>query len=153
MITLEGKPNPGSYEAWIRGCKCPVIDNAHGEGIPGKLGEFIVTDGCPVHTTEGAEARRTEQGYQVWRYVVGGNNTWIAAKTQADADAHLRERHLHDCLGNYPEGELETDLDQHGFCYGDPEDGEESEPCTLRELVTRSIGLGVLPAILVAEDY
>jgi hypothetical protein len=27
-------PKPGSKEAIEAGCKCPVIDNHHGEGIP-----------------------------------------------------------------------------------------------------------------------
>lgn len=41
-------PNPGSDEAGLLGCTCPVIDNARGRGCMGS-GEFWVTDGCPVH--------------------------------------------------------------------------------------------------------
>lgn len=46
------KPNPGSDEAIKRGCKCPVIDNHHGEGVPiGKDGAplFWISEKCPLH--------------------------------------------------------------------------------------------------------
>ena len=48
-------PNPGSREAMALGCKCPVLDNAHGRGYLGGVkdgsGEtvFVFTVGCPVH--------------------------------------------------------------------------------------------------------
>jgi len=47
-------PNPGSDAAQIAGCKCPVLDNHHGEGIPsGNKGEFHywINANCPVHGT------------------------------------------------------------------------------------------------------
>lgn len=40
--------NPGSPEAVEAGCTCPVLDNAHGEGI---RGAFWINDDCPVHAT------------------------------------------------------------------------------------------------------
>jgi hypothetical protein len=49
------KPNPGSEEAIQQGCLCPVLDNAHGKGIPmpGKNGEiqtaFWMSGDCPLH--------------------------------------------------------------------------------------------------------
>jgi hypothetical protein len=46
------KPNPGSDEAIAQGCKCPVIDNHHGKGVPmGKNGAplFWVSEKCPMH--------------------------------------------------------------------------------------------------------
>lgn len=46
------RPNPGSVEAREQGCKCPVLDNAHGLGAWGSRGEdavFFIREGCPVH--------------------------------------------------------------------------------------------------------
>lgn len=42
-------PKPGSDEAIAIGCKCPVIDNAHGAGYMGQPGIFVYVEGCPVH--------------------------------------------------------------------------------------------------------
>lgn len=43
-------PNPGSDEAVVLGCRCPVLDNAHGAGsdMYGP-GTFWVNADCPVH--------------------------------------------------------------------------------------------------------
>ena len=40
-------PNPGSNEALRLGCKCPVLDNACGRGLPN--GTFWFTAECPLH--------------------------------------------------------------------------------------------------------
>lgn len=45
-------PTPGSVEALDRGCLCPVVDNAHGEGAHGQNNLFIYTAGCPLHDTK-----------------------------------------------------------------------------------------------------
>lgn len=48
-------PNPGTKEALDLGCTCPIMDNAHGKGIPlpNKKGEieycFWYSGDCPVH--------------------------------------------------------------------------------------------------------
>ena len=43
-------PNPGSDEAVARGCSCPVLDNAHGAGLPYPDGPvFWVNKDCPLH--------------------------------------------------------------------------------------------------------
>lgn len=44
-------PNPGSDEAVDAGCTCPVLDNSHGEGMPGLFGKklFWVNGDCPLH--------------------------------------------------------------------------------------------------------
>ena len=47
-------PNPGSDEALRLGCKCAVLDNAHGHGYMGQPGVFVYTEGCPVHWTRPA---------------------------------------------------------------------------------------------------
>ena len=51
--------NPGSDEAIAAGCKCPIMDNAHGRGAWGTQGTddpvFIMTVGCPVHAQELSE--------------------------------------------------------------------------------------------------
>lgn len=43
------KPNPGSSEAVAKGCKCPVIDNAHGRGYMGNPEVFVLQGNCPLH--------------------------------------------------------------------------------------------------------
>lgn len=44
---MNSKPNPGSDEAVKKGCTCPVLDNAHGEGH--FMGGFAVMEDCPIH--------------------------------------------------------------------------------------------------------
>lgn len=44
-------PAPGSREAVVQGCTCPVWDNCHGLGYGGdwkKFGWIMLAD-CPVH--------------------------------------------------------------------------------------------------------
>ena len=44
-------PPPGSKEAINLGCTCPVLDNAHGKGIPSKTGTLYWFNGsCEIHT-------------------------------------------------------------------------------------------------------
>lgn len=50
------KPTPGSDAAISLGCKCPVLDNAHGRGYLGGVkinGQtiFVYSAGCPLHHT------------------------------------------------------------------------------------------------------
>ena len=43
---MSNKPNPGSKEAQVLGCVCPVLDNSYGKGYLGdgeKFG-FIMND-------------------------------------------------------------------------------------------------------------
>jgi len=48
-------PSPGSDEAIEAGCKCPVLDNEHGQGYKGQKGIFVMVADCPLHgMTEGA---------------------------------------------------------------------------------------------------
>ena len=49
-------PNPGSREARKAGCKCPVLDNAHGQGYMG-LGLFIVSEKCAMHWSKKAPSQ------------------------------------------------------------------------------------------------
>jgi len=42
-------PNPGSMEAQMKGCTCPVLDNGHGRGYYGQPNVFVYTVACPVH--------------------------------------------------------------------------------------------------------
>ena len=45
-------PNPGSDEARELGCRCPVLDNAHGRGAWGTSGDdavFWTSETCPLH--------------------------------------------------------------------------------------------------------
>lgn len=48
-VTTNAVPNPGSQEALMRGCKCPIIDNHHGSGYNGIAGMFIYKESCPLH--------------------------------------------------------------------------------------------------------
>lgn len=53
MTTTDAIPKPGSTDAQMRGCTCPVIDNHYGKGRPGGKGTvFIYTVGCPLHWPE-----------------------------------------------------------------------------------------------------
>lgn len=45
----EKTPNPGSDEALEKGCLCPVLDNAHGEGRGLDGSVFWVASDCPIH--------------------------------------------------------------------------------------------------------
>jgi len=40
-------PNPGSDAARALGCRCPVLDNGHGQGRGN--GTFWIVQGCPIH--------------------------------------------------------------------------------------------------------
>ncbi len=40
---------PGSPEALDAGCKCPVLDNAHGAGYLGLGKVWVMTMECPLH--------------------------------------------------------------------------------------------------------
>lgn len=48
-------PNPGSREARVQGCSCPVIDNAYGHGYLSGIKDendqviFVINDDCLVH--------------------------------------------------------------------------------------------------------
>jgi hypothetical protein len=62
---MNGKPNPGSDEALAQGCRCPVMDNAHGRGAWGTWdkpeGEkvFVMSGACPLH---GEAVRQAKEG-------------------------------------------------------------------------------------------
>lgn len=54
-------PNPGSFAAVKRGCRCPRMDNNHGYAYGGI---FVTRDDCPLHglPTIRALAREKEGG-------------------------------------------------------------------------------------------
>lgn len=43
---------PGSDEALAAGCRCPVLDNAHGRGWMGVDGAWVLSGDCPLHAHE-----------------------------------------------------------------------------------------------------
>lgn len=45
-------PNPGSKEAIELGCKCPVLDNAHGKGYMCIEGIFVYSGECQLHAKQ-----------------------------------------------------------------------------------------------------
>jgi hypothetical protein len=66
-------PNPGSEAACALGCKCPVLDNARGRGIPWPRDDgldpnehpsFYTNEDCPLHGTPTV----TLFDYQQWRH-------------------------------------------------------------------------------------
>jgi hypothetical protein len=44
--------NPGSKEAWLAGCTCPVMDNGYGSGYCGQKNIFVINGDCPIHSDE-----------------------------------------------------------------------------------------------------
>lgn len=54
--------NPGSDEAVKAGCKCPVLDNAHGKGYMGGVKDdegdtvFVLNLDCELHKVRGDDA-------------------------------------------------------------------------------------------------
>lgn len=55
---MSDPPNPGSDAAIAAGCKCPVLDNGHGRGIPwpredgldpNEYPSFYINLNCPIH--------------------------------------------------------------------------------------------------------
>lgn len=52
------KPKPGSDEAILAGCECPVLENNFGRGRGG-FGRMVFTyiPGCPVHFDESVRLR------------------------------------------------------------------------------------------------
>lgn len=42
------EPSPGSDKALAGGCRCPVLDNAHGRGYFAGTG-FVIVEDCPLH--------------------------------------------------------------------------------------------------------
>ena len=55
-------PNPGSREAIAGGCTCAVLDNRHGQGLPGAPPLFWITAGCPLHADGWAHEVRVNVG-------------------------------------------------------------------------------------------
>lgn len=55
-------PNPGSDKAVDLGCKCPVLDNGHWQGLGKVFGSdynaFWVNEDCPIHTGSPEEIRK-----------------------------------------------------------------------------------------------
>ncbi len=53
MSIVDEIPFPGSDEALLQGCTCPVMDNAHGKGWF-SYGErqFWIAQDCPLHNPE-----------------------------------------------------------------------------------------------------
>ena len=43
---------PGSREAINHGCLCPQIDNHHGEGYRGDPTRWLISQRCPMHSTD-----------------------------------------------------------------------------------------------------
>ena len=52
---MTTKPNPGSNEAVALGCRCPVIDNHYGKGVPSSEDEpyFWINEDCELHGIKG----------------------------------------------------------------------------------------------------
>lgn len=53
----ETMGHPGSKEAVLNGCSCPIIDNCYGRGYMGRGTEFIINGNCLIHGNKKEEAR------------------------------------------------------------------------------------------------
>lgn len=42
-------PNPGSDAAVAAGCRCPILDNAHGAGVLGLGHAWYINQRCSLH--------------------------------------------------------------------------------------------------------
>ncbi|MBV8781015.1 MAG: hypothetical protein JO353_06425 [Phycisphaerae bacterium] len=65
ITAIQKQPTPGSREAIAKGCKCPVIDNAHGRGAYGTEGSraiFVQRFDCPLHGATSAVNEKTDGG-------------------------------------------------------------------------------------------
>lgn len=52
MDTRQDVPPPGHPHAIAQGCRCPVLDNAHGRGAyvdPEHGPQYWITLDCPLH--------------------------------------------------------------------------------------------------------
>uniref|UniRef100_A0A6M3L2S9 Uncharacterized protein n=1 Tax=viral metagenome TaxID=1070528 RepID=A0A6M3L2S9_9ZZZZ len=60
----ETAPNPGSNEAIEKGCKCPILDNSHGQGAgwPSSDGNpaFWINEDCPIHNKQNQEGQNDQ---------------------------------------------------------------------------------------------
>jgi len=64
-------PNPGSQEALVAGCTCPVLDNGHGAGaFKDEYGEpqFWINEECPIH---GKSKRSDYKDKSIWTEICG----------------------------------------------------------------------------------
>ncbi len=55
-------PNPGSDAALDQGCRCPVMDNAHGKGSMYGPDAFWISADCPLHGSA-AQEKEKEKPY------------------------------------------------------------------------------------------
>ena len=60
MEKTQITPNPGSEAAIAQGCKCPVLNNAHGRGRHG--GKFWINLDCPIHVYTSREKDLSVEG-------------------------------------------------------------------------------------------
>ena len=74
---MSWEHKPGSRDAIVRGCVCPVSDNNHGEG---RNGSYVTDGDCPLH---GVREYRQEVpmalAYVIicTGFVLGGLLTWL----------------------------------------------------------------------------
>jgi hypothetical protein len=55
----QKQPSPGSDEAVAKGCKCPILDNAHGTGYMQMANIYIINEECPLHGIPGVRGEQT----------------------------------------------------------------------------------------------
>lgn len=62
LVSSVEPPKPGSRDAALVGCSCPVMDNHNGEGFPifedgQRMTGYWISADCPVH---GVKAKKAE---------------------------------------------------------------------------------------------
>lgn len=53
-------PAPGSDAALDLGCRCPVLDNAHGKGRYALGKDWWISENCPLHGRRPADVLGSE---------------------------------------------------------------------------------------------
>jgi hypothetical protein len=105
-MTLRQRANleksPGSDTALDAGCKCPVLDNAHGIGYHGVWGNWVSSFDCPLHAPVKAKPELKNDGAG-WTLVCleeedNEDGGWGIVRTDFWREhGHLDDREYADC--------------------------------------------------------
>ena len=173
---MSNKPNPGSKEAQVLGCVCPVLDNSYGIGYLGngeKFG-FVINENCPLHapTTEEKTNIFLEQFKNAMKKfkhnqedvgnILGISRSSVSRILQGKqsnlATKLMKEIRLYTRYGKIPKEEIITqkDLDQLGETMTKPTYSKEAIEFTkihyLRDDDYKPVGCLVAKLVSVSKD-
>lgn len=106
------------------------------------------SDGLAINCPE-CLAKITERGYGVFVYDVG-DRYWVAARSEAEAFTFIRSQPSPSRLVT-EHGRQVASIDDVDMVHGDVEDGEEEEPCSLRDLLKWELEAGTAPPVIIAS--